>query len=195
MHFITPRERAAAKRRAAAIKGAIAYLNTALANMPGVRKGTAEKQVRESAQPMTTAKAIVRDWRGRKRVSNSKLAAASAASSAPWAGAPIDQRNANARAAGFQHLRVIDLSCYRDAAQSARRAGKLAAPGPCARHHGAAHAGCRGPNAGECVVNAHEELHQADGVGRQDRLSAAFQPEPVRVYWGDNGVKIELALG
>ncbi len=65
----TWRERAAAKRRKAAITGAIRYLNEGLAGLPGARKGTAEKRVRESAQPMTTAKALVKEWRGRRRPS------------------------------------------------------------------------------------------------------------------------------
>ncbi len=65
----TWRERAAAKRRKAAIAGALRYLNEALAGLPGVRKGTAEKRIRESAQPMSTAKALVKGWHGRKRAS------------------------------------------------------------------------------------------------------------------------------
>ncbi len=65
----TWRERAAAKRRKAAIKGAIRYLNEALAGLPGIRKGTAEKRIRDSAQPMSTAKALVKEWRRRKRAS------------------------------------------------------------------------------------------------------------------------------
>ncbi len=63
----TNRDRAAAKRRANAIKRALAYLNMALAQMPGTRRGTSEKRVRESAQPMRTARALVRDWRSRAR--------------------------------------------------------------------------------------------------------------------------------
>ncbi len=65
----TWRERAAAKRRKAAVERALRYLNEGLAGLPGVRKGTAEKRIRESAQPMTMAKALVKGWRGRKRVS------------------------------------------------------------------------------------------------------------------------------
>ncbi len=65
----TWRERAAAKRRKAAVERAIRYLNEALAGVPGARKGTAEKRVRESAQPMSTAKALVKEWRCRKRAS------------------------------------------------------------------------------------------------------------------------------
>ena len=66
------RERAAAKRRKAAIKGALRYLNEGLAGLPGVRKGTAEKRIRDSAQPMSTAKSLVKEWRGRKRASAAK---------------------------------------------------------------------------------------------------------------------------
>ena len=65
----TWRERAAAKRRKASIDGALRYLNEGLAGLPGARKGTAEKRVRDSAQPMSTAKALVKGWRSRKRVS------------------------------------------------------------------------------------------------------------------------------
>ena len=61
----TWRERAQIKRRKAAIKGALRYLHEGLAGLPGVRKGTAEKRIRESAQPMSTAKALVKDWRRR----------------------------------------------------------------------------------------------------------------------------------
>ena len=63
----TWRERAAAKRRKASVEGALRYLNEGLARLPGVRKGTAEKRIRDSAQPMTTAKALVKGWHGRKR--------------------------------------------------------------------------------------------------------------------------------
>ncbi len=68
----TWRERAAAKRRRAAVERALRYLNEGLAGLPGVRKGTAEKRIRDSAQPMTTAKALVREWRGRRRASDAK---------------------------------------------------------------------------------------------------------------------------
>ena len=70
--FLTSRERAAAKRRANSIKGALAYLNSAVAQMPRVRIGTAKKQVCESAQPMNMAKALVKEWQSRKRISDSK---------------------------------------------------------------------------------------------------------------------------
>ena len=62
----TWRERAAAKRRKAAIKGALRYLNEGLAGLPGVRKGTAENRIRDSAQPMSTAKSLVKEWRRRQ---------------------------------------------------------------------------------------------------------------------------------
>ena len=65
----TWRERAAAKRRKASVEGALRYLNEALAGLPSVRKGTAEKRIRESSQPTTTARALVKGWRGRKRAS------------------------------------------------------------------------------------------------------------------------------
>ncbi len=60
-------QRRAIRRRKAAIKGALRYLTEGLAGLPGVRKGTAEKRVRESPQPMSTAKALVKEWRGRGR--------------------------------------------------------------------------------------------------------------------------------
>ncbi len=63
----TWRERAADKRRKAAITRAIRYLAEGLAGLPGVRKGSAEKRIRDSAQPMGTAKALVKEWNGRKR--------------------------------------------------------------------------------------------------------------------------------
>ncbi len=62
-------KRFVAKRRKAAIKGALRYLNEGLAGLPGVRKGTAEKRIRASFQPMSTAKALVKEWRDRRRAS------------------------------------------------------------------------------------------------------------------------------
>ncbi len=62
-------KRRAVRRRKASIEGALRYLNEALAGLPGARKGTAEKQVRESAQPMSKAKALVKGWHGRTRAS------------------------------------------------------------------------------------------------------------------------------
>jgi hypothetical protein len=56
----TWRERATIKRRKGAVEGALRYLNQGLAGLPGVRRGTAEKRVRESAQSMSTAKGAVR---------------------------------------------------------------------------------------------------------------------------------------
>ncbi len=58
-------KRRSATRRKAAVERAVVYLNAGLAGLPGVRKGTAEKRVRESAQPMSTAKGLVMDWRRR----------------------------------------------------------------------------------------------------------------------------------
>ncbi len=69
----TWRERAQAKRRKAAVTRAVEYLSAGLAVLPGARKGSAERQVRESPQPMTTAKALVKDWRRRHRTSASRL--------------------------------------------------------------------------------------------------------------------------
>ncbi len=66
-------QRRAIRRRKAAVTGALRYLNEGLARLPGVRKGTAEKRVRESAQPMSTARALVKGWRGRKRASAATL--------------------------------------------------------------------------------------------------------------------------
>ena len=62
-------KRRANRRRKAAVERALRYLNEAVAGLPGARKGTAEKRVRESAQPMSTAKALVKGWHGRRRVS------------------------------------------------------------------------------------------------------------------------------
>ena len=55
-------QRRAVKRRKAAVGSAVEYLNVAMEMLPGARKGNAERQVRESPQPMTTAKALVKDW-------------------------------------------------------------------------------------------------------------------------------------
>ena len=55
------------RRRKAAVTRAVEYLNAGLAVMSGARKGSAERQVRESPQPMSTAKAFVKDWRQRHR--------------------------------------------------------------------------------------------------------------------------------
>ncbi len=62
-------KRFVAKRRKAAVERALRYLNEGLAGLPGVRKGTAEKRIRDSSQPMSTAKALVKEWHGRKRAS------------------------------------------------------------------------------------------------------------------------------
>ena len=78
-------KRRAVRRRKASIDGALRYLNEGLAGLPGVRKGTAEKRVRDSSQPMSTAKTLVKEWHGRK------LAAA--------ATPPADDRAALIRAA------------------------------------------------------------------------------------------------
>ncbi len=59
----------AVRRRKASIEGALRYLNEALVGLPGARKGTAENRIRDSAQPMMTARALVKGWHGRKRVS------------------------------------------------------------------------------------------------------------------------------
>ncbi len=77
--------RRAVKRRKGAVERALRYLNEGLAGLPGVRKGTAEKRVRESAQPMSTAKALVKEWHGRER--------------APAATPSVDDRAALIRAA------------------------------------------------------------------------------------------------
>ncbi len=69
-------QRRAAKRRKAAVERALRYLNAGLAGLPGVRKGTAEKRVRESSQPMTTAKALVKEWRSRRRAGIAQAPAA-----------------------------------------------------------------------------------------------------------------------
>ncbi len=65
-------QRRAIRRRKAAIAGALRYLNEGLAGLPGVRKGTAEKRIRDSSQPMTTAKVLVKEWHGRRRAAAAK---------------------------------------------------------------------------------------------------------------------------
>ena len=60
-------QRRTARRRKAAVIRAVEYLNAGLTGLSGVRPGTAEKQVRGSPQPMSTAKALVKDWRRRHR--------------------------------------------------------------------------------------------------------------------------------
>lgn len=73
MTDISPsQQRRAKRRRKAAIEGALRYLSDGLAGLPGIRKGTAKKRVRESAQPMNTAKALVKEWRSRGRASAAK---------------------------------------------------------------------------------------------------------------------------
>ncbi len=62
-------KRRSTKRRKAAVERALHYLSEGLAGLPGARKGTAEKRVRDSSQPMSTAKALVKEWHGRKRAS------------------------------------------------------------------------------------------------------------------------------
>ena len=84
-------KRRAVRRRKASIEGALRYLNEALAGLPGARKGTAEKRIRDSAQPMSTAKALVKEWRSRKRAS---------AATVP----PVDDRAALVRAAYSMEL-------------------------------------------------------------------------------------------
>ena len=64
--MIPSQQRRADRRRKAAIAGALRYLNEGLAALPGVRKGTAERRVQDSAQPMSTAKALVKEWRRRQ---------------------------------------------------------------------------------------------------------------------------------
>ncbi len=78
-------QRRAIRRRKAAITGGLRYLNEGLAGLPGVRKGTAEKRIRDSSQPMSTAKALVKEWHGRRRASAATL--------------PVDDRAAVIRAA------------------------------------------------------------------------------------------------
>ncbi len=82
--------RRAVKRRKGAVERALRYLNEGLAGLPGVRKGTAEKRVRASSQPMNAAKALVKEWHGRKRAS--------------VATPPVDDRAALIRAAFAMEL-------------------------------------------------------------------------------------------
>ena len=58
-------QRRSIRRRKAAVEGALRYLSEALTVLPGVRVGTAEKRIRQSPRPMSTAKALVKDWRRR----------------------------------------------------------------------------------------------------------------------------------
>ncbi len=83
-------QRRAIRRRKAAIEGALRYLNEGVAGLSGVRKGTAEKRVRASSQPMSTAKALVKEWRSRKRASAAAL--------------PVDDRAVLIRAAYAMEL-------------------------------------------------------------------------------------------
>ncbi len=83
-------QRRAMRRRKAAITGAIRYLNEGLAGLPGVRKGTAEKRIRDSSQPMSTAKVLVKEWHGRRRAAAAK--------------SPVDDRAALIRAAYAMEL-------------------------------------------------------------------------------------------
>jgi len=83
-------QRRAIRRRKAAVPGALRYLNQGLARLPGVRKGTAEKRIRDSVQPMSTAKALVKDWHHRKRAS--------------FATPPVDDRTALIKAAYAMEL-------------------------------------------------------------------------------------------
>ena len=83
-------QRRANRRRKAAIVGALRYLSEGLAGLPGIRKGTAEKRIRDSAQPMSAAKALVKGWHGRRR-----------ASAVP---PPVDDRAALIRAAYTMEL-------------------------------------------------------------------------------------------
>ncbi len=62
-------QRRSTKRRKAAVERALHYLSEGLAGLPGVRKGTAEKRIQDSSQPMSIAKALVKEWHGRKRAS------------------------------------------------------------------------------------------------------------------------------
>ena len=62
-------QRRKVRRRKAAVERALRYLNEGLAGLSGVRKGTAGKRIRDSAQPMSTAKALVKEWHRRGRAS------------------------------------------------------------------------------------------------------------------------------
>ena len=67
-------QRRTARRRKAAVMRAVEYLNAGLAVMPGARKGSTERQVRESPQPMSMARALVKGWRQRHRSLTTKPA-------------------------------------------------------------------------------------------------------------------------
>ncbi len=70
--LIPSQQRRSVRRRKAAVEGALRYLNEGLAVLPGVRVGTAEKRIRQSPRPMSTAKALVKDWHRRHPRSVSK---------------------------------------------------------------------------------------------------------------------------
>ena len=78
-------QRRTIRRRKAAVGRALRYLNEGLAGLPGARKGTAEKRIQDSSQPMSTAKALVKEWRSRRRASAAEP--------------PVDDRAALIRAA------------------------------------------------------------------------------------------------
>ena len=71
--LIPSQQRRSVRRRKAAIEGALRYLNEGLAVLPGVRVGTAEKRIRQSPRPMSTAKSLVKDWRRRQPCLVTKL--------------------------------------------------------------------------------------------------------------------------
>ena len=85
-------QRRAIKRRKAAVEGALRYLNAALAVLPGVRVGTAEKRIRQSPRPMSTAKSLIKDWRRQHP------------REAPKPAPPVDDRAALIRAAYAMEL-------------------------------------------------------------------------------------------
>ncbi len=90
-------KRFVAKRRKATVQRALRYLNEGLAGLAGVRKGTAEKRVRNSPQPMGAAKALVKEWRGRRRaIADGRAALIRAAYAAELGHAwpPVEQREA-----------------------------------------------------------------------------------------------------
>ncbi len=88
--IITIKQRISNSRRKPDKKRELWYLNEGLAGLPGVRKGTAEKRIRDSSQPMTTAKVLAKEWHGRRRAAAAK--------------SPVDDRAALIRTAYAMEL-------------------------------------------------------------------------------------------
>ena len=64
--FLSAAERAKIKRRNASIERGLALLKAALLQMPNIRSGTSEKQIREAQQPIAAAKHLIQEFEARK---------------------------------------------------------------------------------------------------------------------------------